>query len=253
MNTSLLNSKSWKWEAFEPQPVPETLWPILSKLDLKPLTNWQGVDISELQEVRQPLLEGCLLSFCTDKIEKLSVGFHFFMKRWAVTALTIAPNDDYDFPKFSGEFIEDPGSVLFLVDMNPLRDLVIDSWYREKYLDPVEPIWKEYQDVQTEINPNAWYRALLSPFSIGSHPKVEGNDRSGLSRVADCLAKYLEYYVDYVIPNAEPVKDPQAKEFAMKKKRAIKETYKTKEYREDRVLVKALGVDLAKKQFHAIF
>ena len=252
MNTYLLNSKSWKCEAFEPQPVPETRWSILSKLDLKPLTNWQGIDISEVQEMRKPLLEGCLLSFCTDKIEKLSVGFQISMKRVAMNPLIITPNDDYDFPMFAAEFAEDPGGVLLLVDMHPLRDLVIDSWYREKYLDPVEPIWKEYPDVQRQINPYAWYRAFLSPFSIGSRYKVEGSDRSKLSRVADWLDKYLEYYLDYVIPNAVPVEDPQAKEFAMKKKKAIRETYQIRDPGGE-MLVQALGVDLAKKYLHALF
>ena len=180
MSSTLLNSKIWKCEAFEPQPVPETIWPILSKLDLKPLTSFQGVDITDAQETRQPLMEGCLLSFYTDKIEKLSVGFSVFMKRMAMTPLMIAPNDDYDFPMFSAEFIENPGGAHFLVDMHPLRYLVIDSWYREKYLDPIDPIWKEYQDVETERNPFAWYRSFLSPYSLIGRPKVEGSDRSGL-------------------------------------------------------------------------
>lgn len=251
MNASLFNSKSWKCEAFEPYPIPETIWPIVLTLDLKPLTNWQGVDISELQEVIQPMIEGCLLSFYTDKIEKLTASFHIYMKRMAVTILMIAPNDDYDFPMLSLMFTEDSGSVQSFVDMHPLRDLVIDPWYREKYLDPVEPIWKEYQDVQIGISPSAWYRALLSPFFIGRW-KLEGSDKSGLSRAADCLAKYVEYYIKYVIRNAEPVKNPEAKESAIKRKRAIRETYRTNEYREDRELVKASGVNLAKIQFFAI-
>lgn len=197
-------------------------------------------------------MEGCLLSFYTHKIEKLTVGFQVFMKRMAMTPLTIAPNDDYDFPMFTAEFVENPGGVHFLVDMHPLRDLVIDSWYREKYLDPVDPIWKEYQDVQSEINPLAWYRSFLSPYSIGGRHKPETPDRSGLSRVAECLAKYLEYYVAHVIPNAEPVKDPQSKEFAIKKKKIIRETYQTKDPGAG-PLVKALGVDLAKKVLVALF
>jgi len=248
----LLNSKSWKCEGFKPQPAPETIWPILSKLDLKPLTKFRGVDISEVQEVRLPLMEGCLLSFYTDKIEKLSVGFQIFMKRLAMTPIMIAPNDDYDFPMFSAEFVENPGGAHFLVDMHPLRDLVIDSWYREKYLDPVEPIWKEFQDVQTEANPNVWYRTFLSPFSIGGRPKAEGGDRSSLSRAIECLARYLEYYVNNVIPNAEPVKDPQAKEFAIKRKKAMRETYQTRDPGGG-PLAKTLGVDLAKKYLHALF
>ena len=252
MSSSLLNSKSWKCEAFEPQPIPETIWPILAKLDLKPLTSFQGIDITDAQETRLPLMEGCLLAFYTDKIEKLSIGFSVFMKRMAMSPLMIAPNDDYDFPMFSAEFVENPGGVHFLVDMHPLRDLVIDSWYREKYLDLVDPIWKEYQDVQSEINPLPWYRSFLSPYSLGGRHKVEGSDRSGLLRVVECLVKYLEYYVDHVIPNAEPIKDPQAKEFVIKKKKALREVYQTKDPGAG-PLVKVLGVELAKKHLHALF
>jgi len=41
------NSKSFVVEGFQPQPVVETLWPIRSKLDLKPLNVYKGVDMKK--------------------------------------------------------------------------------------------------------------------------------------------------------------------------------------------------------------
>jgi len=253
MNVSLLNSKAWKFEAFEPQPVPETIWPIVSKLDLKPLTNWRGVDLTDLQETRLPSYQGCLLFFYTDKIEKLNVGFSVIMNRIVPTTLSIMPNDDYEFPMFSGEFIETPDNVRFIMDMHPLRDLAIDSWYREKYLDPVEPIWKQYQDLNNDIIPLSWIRGLLGPYPIVGLCKAETPDSSGLARATELFTKYLGYYVDQVIPNAEPVKDPQAKEFVIKKKNAIRKLYQTSKDPGTAVMAKLLGVEEAKKRLHAMF
>ncbi|GAJ10216.1 unnamed protein product, partial [marine sediment metagenome] len=46
-------------------------------------------------------------------------------------------------------------------------------------------------------------------------------------------------------PNAEPVKDAQAREFAVKKKKAIRELYQTRDPGAG-PMVKVLGVELAK-------
>jgi len=111
-----------------------------------------------------------------------------------------------------------------------LRDLVINEWYREKYLDPVEPIWKEYFDLHNDVNPNTWFRSFLSPFPICSRLTPKDGDRSEFARLTEVLAKYLDYYITNVIPKAEPVKDPQAKEFATKKSldyQTLQKTFQT--------------------------
>jgi hypothetical protein len=252
MSSHLLDSKKYAVESYEPQPLLETIWPIVSKLDLKPLTNYKGVDITELENIKKPLMEGSILCFYTDKIEKLILAHQVFMKRMSIKYVMVYPHDDYDFPFFAGEVDEAPSHAFFILDMHPLQDIVVDSWYREKYLDPVEPIWKEYLDLHNDINPFAWFRAFLSPFAITGRHKPKNADRSELSRLTESTAKYLEYYVNHVIPEAEPVKDPQAKEFAVRKKNAIRETYKTKDPGGG-ALIKALGAELFKKVVHAIY
>lgn len=252
MSSLEFGSKCWRVERFEPLPTPEKIWPILSKLDLKPLTNYKGVDITELRNIRKPLIEGAMVAFYTNKIEKLATGFQVFMKNLAMTPLSIVPNDDYDFPMLLSEVVENPGGLHFLLDMHPLRDLVIDEWYREKYLDPIEPVWKEYLDLYNDINPNTWFRSFLSPFPICCRLKPKNSDRSEFSRVVECLTKYLEHYVNHVIPNAEPIKDPQVKEFVVKKKNKIREIYMTRDPGGG-PLVKTLGQDLARKMLLTLF
>jgi hypothetical protein len=252
MSSLGFSSKSFAVEGFEPQPVVETLWPILSRLDLKPLKVYKGVDMTEIQNIKRPLTEAAYKTFYTDKIEKILIGYQVFMKRMTIQPIALSPNDDYDFPILIAEVVENPGRVHFLLDMHPLRDLVVDEWYREKYLDPIEPIWKEYLDLYNDINPNTWFRSFLSPFPICCRLTPKDSDRSEFARLTEVLAKYLEYYVSNVIPKAEPVKDPQAKEFAVKKKNAIRSIYSTRDPGGG-PLVKVCGPELAKKILLALF
>jgi hypothetical protein len=246
------NSKEFAVDAYKPQPIPETIWPILSKLDLKPLTNYKGVDLTDILRIKKPLMEASILVFHTDKIEKLMTGFLVFMRRMAMTPLVIIPKDDYDFPMLGTEYIENPGRLHFLFDMHPLRDIVVEPWYREKYLDPFEPIWKEYIDLHNDINPNIWFRAMLSPFPICCRQEPKNSDRSGFSRATEFLAKSLEYYINNVIPKAEPITNPQAKQYIVKRKNMIRETFRTMDPGGG-PLAKTLGIDLAKKVLLALF
>lgn len=227
--TKPFDTKSFTVEGYVPQPTPEIIWPILAKLNLKPLTSWRGIEVQPRKENRGPMAETVSVMGYTDKVEKVVLSFAVFMKRMAGTFMTIFPNDDYDFPIFTAELIENPGNLHFLCDMHPLRDLVIDEWYREKYLDPVAPIWKEYQDVHNDINPLVWFRSFLSPYPISGRHKPQDGDRSGYARIVECLAKYVEYYVDNVVPKATPIESPEAKEFVNKKKEAIRTIYQTRD------------------------
>ena len=56
---STLKTKMWKCEGFEPQPFGETVWPILSKLNLKPMTkDLDGTDATEYQEIMNNAISG---------------------------------------------------------------------------------------------------------------------------------------------------------------------------------------------------
>jgi len=198
------------------------------------------------------MLEGYMMIWAIDKVKRVSLSRMVFMKRMVFNELGMGSNEDYDFPSFSSEFIENPGNTHFLLDLQATRDIVIDTWYREKYLDPVAPIWKEYQDVNNDINPNPWYRAFQSPYSISGRHKPQDGDRSFFPRIVECVVKYLEYYIDNVLPQATPIESPKAKEFVNKKKRAMMEIYRTKDPGGG-PLVKALGVEEAKKMLEVMF
>ena len=252
--TSLLNTEIWGCEGFEPQPVVETLWPILAKLNPKPITTDLGEDITDLQEMRVPIMQGCELFFSTDKIEKLHIAIVVIMKNINSAWVEVTPNDDYDFPIFELDLFEYSDKAFFLLDMHPLRDLVIDAWYREKYLDPVEPIWKEYPDLNTGKSVTASaLSSFLSPYSIIGIHKPADDMRSNMARMLECATKYLEYYVDNVVAKAEPVEDPERKAFVIKKKQAMRAYYRTKDPTVAQ-MSKQLGFDLLKKSwYHSFF
>ena len=251
--TSLLNTKMWGCQGFKPQPVVETIWPILSKLNPKPMTTSEGQDVTDLQEMRAPIIEGTELCFSADKIGKLVISVIVIMKGLNCAWLCICPNDDYDFPIFELDLFEYPDIVFFILDMHPLRDLAVDTWYREKYLDPVEPIWKKYLDLNDPQHKYDWLDALFSPYSICGHHKPADDKRSNIARMLECTVKYLEYYVDNVVAKAEPVRDPEGKAFAIKKKDWMREFYRAHDPTVAR-FSEELGFDILNKcWWHSFF
>jgi len=251
MSLKLFNSKAFTVEGFTPSPTPEYVWPDIEKLNPRPISTWEGMDVTDIQEMRKPMMDGCMYSFETDKLEKINLGFLVFMKRMAGTFITLFPRDNYDFPVFSAELIENPGNLHFLMDMHPLRDLVIDEWYRQKYLDPVEPLWKEYADIHNDVNPNNWWRSFLSTYPVsGRHKPAE--DRSNINRVAEYLSKYLDYYLTEVVAKAGPQNDAAGLEFANRKKKAIRMIYRTRDPGAG-PLVRVMGVEGAKKIVACLF
>jgi hypothetical protein len=239
----------WGCKAFEPQPVVETVWPVLSKLNPKLMVTSEGEDITDLQEMRVDIMEGSNLFFSTDKIEKLIITIQVVAKRLNCAWVEITPNNDYDYPIFEADIFEYPDRVFFLLDMHPLRDLNVDEWYREKYLDPVEPIWKEYHDLNTGGHKSAgWLSSFLSPYSLtGIHKSVD-DKRSNIARLLECTVKYLEYYVDNIVARAEPLSDLEEKAFIIKKKLEMREFYRAHDPTIAR-MSEELGFDLLKKSW----
>jgi len=246
-----LDTKLWKYDDFEPQPVVETLWPILSKLNPKIMTTSEGDDITDLQEIRSPVIRGSEFCFTTDKIGKGVIFITATIQRLVCVGVLISPNDNYDFPMFEVDHFEYSDNTLFLIDMHPLRDIVADPWYREKYLDPIEPIWKKYLDLNDDVQRNDFLSPFLSPYSIRGHHKPADDKRSNIARMLECTVKYLEYYVDNVVAKAEPVSDPEGKAFAIKKKTLVRDTYRSHDPTVE-LMSKQLGLDFIRRSwFHS--
>ena len=246
-----LDTKLWKYDDFEPQPVVETLWPILSKLNPKIMTTSEGDDITDLQEIRSPVIRGSEFCFTTDKIGKGVIFITATIQRLVCVGVLISPNDDYDFPMFEVDHFEYSDKVLFLIDMHPLRDIIADPWYREKYLDPIEPIWKKYFDLNVGVKREDFLSPFQSPYSIRGHHKPTDDNRSNIARMLECTVKYLEYYVDIVVANAEPVSDPEGRAFAIMKKDLIRDTYRSHDPTVE-LMNKQLGLDFIRRTwFHS--
>ena len=132
MKPEMLNTAMWKCDDFEPQPVVETLWPILSRLNLTIMMSSEGEDITDLQEIRSPVIRGSEFCFSSDKIGKGVIFITVTIQGLVCVGVLISPNDDYDFPMFEVDHFEYSDKVLFLIDMHPLRDIIADPGYREK-------------------------------------------------------------------------------------------------------------------------
>jgi hypothetical protein len=201
--------------------------------------------------MRSPVIRGSEFCFFTDKIGKGVIFITVGIQRLVCAAVLISPNDDYDLPMFEVDLFEYTDNVLFLLDMHPLRDLAVDPWYREKYLDPVEPIWKEYLDLNDTVQRNDFLSPFLSPYSIRGHQKPADDKRSNIARMLECTVKYLEYYVDTVVAKAEPVKDPEGKAYAIKKKNLYRESLRAKDPTVE-LMNKQLGLDFIRRSwFHS--
>lgn len=251
MKPEMLNTAMWKCDDFEPQPVVETLWPILSRLNLTIMMSSEGEDITDLQEIRSPVIRGSEFCFSSDKIGKGVIFITVTIQGLVCVGVLISPNDDYDFPMFEVDHFEYSDKVLFLIDMHPLRDIIADPWYREKYLDPVKPIWEKYLDLNDGVKKEDFLSPFQSPYSIRGHHKPTDDNRSNIARMLECTVKYLEYYVDNVVAKAEPVSDPEGKAFAIKKKTLIRDTYRSHDPTVE-LMNKQLGLDFIRRTwFHS--
>jgi hypothetical protein len=226
---ALLIQRRWELESFRPQPVMERVWPLLARLAPRSLDRAGGEDVTGFQDIRTPTFEGSLFAFSADKLEKLAVGYMCFMRRMVVFFIMAYPSDEYDFPVLGSDHTEAADHAGLILNLHALADLVVAPAYRERYLDRLDATWKAYQDLDNQLNPAAWYRALLSPFDINGRYPITGGDRAPAARALDCLCKYLDYYVSELVQHARPVTDQGTRQYAVARREAIKTVYREKD------------------------
>ncbi len=123
-----------------------------------------------------------------------------------VLNFVIFPHPSYDLPFFGADLVTLPGGHLIALDMQPLFH---DAAYRQKYTDPILPIFKVYQqnlpwggDFPEEARP------FFSPAFLWTRPKeteiVE-------TRVFQAFKDYLQAYLDFV-ERAEPITEPERRQ-----------------------------------------
>jgi hypothetical protein len=247
----LFTARGTEFDGFQIQPVMERFWEVLSPFNPKLITTSEGKDISDLQEIRRPMMQGCILALSMDKLEKLVIGYWSIMKRLSVIFIIGYPADGYDFPVLGSDIMEKKDKATLILDLHPVADLVLQPSNRELYLDPLEPVWKKYQDLNNDHNPNAWYRSMLSPYAVTSRINMTVEDRAPAARQMDCLADYVEYYFKSVVATARPASEGAAAQASLKKQ-AIKDLYRSKDPGLGPMLV-ALGPFSAKRVAKVIY
>lgn len=235
------DSKSlWQPKGFEPHPYPETTWPAFEGLCLKKLTEIEGEDLSPLQDgVKKPMCEGTFRHYYNDKIEKLA-------HMWVLISRSIAggmwmgwPNDDYDFPALVLAWEESKKRLHIIIDIMPLADVVEHEWYREKYLDGIEPVYSKYKDLIGPPSTYRWFRAQQGPYMIFDGPSGQRG------RALQCEVEYARYWAG-LVKNAEPVTDEQTKNYIIRRKRLMMTQLRQRDPLGS-VLLRTMGPELGKK------
>jgi len=224
-------------QTFEPQQTARALWEIFKNYDFEPLEEIAGINIAQhmmerdekLKEKGMPPMKGDRVYLCNDKIEKLSLSWIIIRDAMLICTCLGWPRDDYDFPVLGTTWDESEKHVHMITDFIPLTDLTMSEWYLEKYLDPIEPIFKQYTDLLEAPAGNlSWFRALSSPYVIIGRNKADP-ERATMKRALDCLCKYVKYWLEEIVAKAEPVTDPKYKDQAKAKKEKIRDIYRRKD------------------------
>jgi len=225
-------------EGFQPLSPPKGYWEILKDYDFEPLEEFEGVNIAEHKKKVEEKMKGMDSSmimrggsqyFQSDKIEKISFGWSIIRKSIVAGGCMGWPRDDYDFPVLTLDWDESIKHVHTIADFIPLTDIVMNDWYREKYLDGIESTYKQYTDLlDAPPNPINWFRSLTSPYLISGKPDA-GQDRAMVKRALDCLVAYLKYWLEEIVAKSEPIKDPEHKEYVSKRKAKIRDVLRRKD------------------------
>ena len=235
------DSKSlWQTKGFEPNPFPESTWPLLKELNLKKLTQVEGEDLTPIQGmVKQPMAEGTFRHFCTEKIEKLALMWLLISKSIAGGSWVGWPNDDYDFPALIIAWEESKKRLHIIIDVMPIVDVVEYEWYREKYQDGIEPVYNEYKDLIGVNSTYRWFRAMQGPYHIFDSPNEKRE------RALKCEMEYIKYWVE-LVRKAEPMKDEQYRQYVNRRKRIMMTQLRQRDPLGS-VLMRTLGQELGKK------
>lgn len=229
----------WQMKVFEPHPYPEATWPLLKGLNLKRLTTLEGQDLTVLQAgIKKPMIEGTFRHFYNEKIEKLA-------HMWVLISKSIAggmwmgwPNDDYDFPALVMAWEESKKRLHIIIDLMPMVDVVEYEWYREKYLDGIEPVFNEHKDLIGPPSTYRWFRAQLGPYNIFDGPSGQRD------KALQCEMAYIKYWAE-LVQKAEPVTDPAYKQYANRRKRIIQQQLRQRDPLGS-VLIRTMGPELGK-------
>ncbi len=166
----------------------------LAPLNPQRMTEYKGEDITDVEEIKLDMMTQQLRAFKADKIAKiLTLTTEVMGGKIVVYGTTIIPEDNYPLPIFTSEVVFTATHLSLRVDLIPLADLARDEEYLEKYIMPMEDLWKKYKDIEgAGFERYVWQRVQLSPFYTYGKYKYEIENIG--EKALDITLEYLNLY-----------------------------------------------------------
>jgi len=228
----------------------EKILETLTPLNLRPMKTYRGEDITRFKKIETDMMTQELRCFEADKVEKIiTLKADILGGKIIVCGTTIVPTDEYPFPLFTSEIVQAVNHLSLRADLIPLADCGRDMEYLEKYMVPMEEIWKKYKDIAgMGTERYLWQKVMLSPFYAYGKCKydIENIEEKALEITMEYLKLYTKFW-------AEAQKaDPAYMELLNGRKRAMLKTMMENDPGEG-PLKKAFGEETARKILALLF
>ena len=200
---------------------------------LKPteLAEWEGQDLTSLQDVKGSQITGGFKAYSSEKLEKIGLGSFSLGDEISYGFCTIVPKENYDLPLFLSRWEEREKEIILLVDIIPTVDSLVDEEYRKKYIESIQKnLWDRFVSLagicpeESDI-----IRSLCSIIYTAARVPIE---KDGMRLAA--LAPHTEYLKTYsaFVPDARPVESDAKKQEIQKKKAALRKTLQENFFKE---------------------
>ncbi|HUT83599.1 MAG TPA: hypothetical protein VMX95_03030 [Thermodesulfobacteriota bacterium] len=228
----------------------EKILETLTPLNPRPMKTYRGEDISRFEKIETDMMTHDLRCFKADKVDKIiTLKADIMGGKLIVWGTTIVPADEYPLPLFTSEIVQAANHLSLRADLIPLADCGRDMEYLEKYMAPMEEIWKKHKDIAgMGTERYLWQRVMLSPFYAYGKCKydIENIEEKALEITMEYLKLYTKFW-------AEAQKaDSAYMELLNGRKRAMLKTMMENDPGEG-PLKKALGEETARKILALLF
>jgi len=212
-------------------PYLEKMGELVDQLKPTQLTEWDGQDLTPIQDIKDSQITGGFRAYYTEKIEKIGLGSLSLGDGTNYGFCTVIPKENYDLPLFLSKWEEKEKEIIFLVDIMPTVDSLVDEEYRKKYIESIQkPLWDRFVSL-AGICPEESdvIRSLCSIIYTAAKVPIE---KDGMRLAA--LAPHTEYLKSYsaFVPDASPVENDAKKKEIQKKKSALRKTLRENFFKE---------------------
>ena len=170
-------------------------------------------------------------NYSAPKIRKVHIGGVTLRPpapKMQVSTCGIHPAYEYDIPRFALEWLERQEHTMFIVDLHPVKDIILYPDYVEKYLAPLHPIFNKSLEIPgtktdlTAPSPRQYPMAdQYSRYAIHGEYVPEQTEQAW-----DLALKFLDVWLEDW-KKGEPLKDSEEKKLNERRFEAMSELYRT--------------------------